>query len=196
MAEPDSRELLLSSAKALILERGYAATTVDAICEAAGLTKGSFYHFYKSKEALGLAVLEWSIAQSTKLLSDGPYVRIKDPVERALGYLDHVEKCSGQLWSGGCILGSFALELADTNERMQKAVARIFNDVAASLAEVFKPIVEASGQSFSPQDLAEQYLGTLEGAIILAKAHHDWTRIPKALRGFRQYLASYLPQPV
>ena len=62
MAANQSKERLLTAAKELFLARGYAATTVDAICEKAALTKGSFYYFFDSKEELGLAVLEWSIA--------------------------------------------------------------------------------------------------------------------------------------
>ena len=196
MSESESRERLLAAAKALILERGYAATTVDAICEKAGLTKGSFYHFYKSKEVLGLAVLEWSLQKGTEMLAQGDYTRIVDPVERAFGFIEHVEKCSGQLWSGGCLLASFALELADTDDRLQQAVSKMFHSVADDFAATFEPIVAAAqGEVPSATELAEQYLGALEGAIILAKAHRDWTRIPRALRGFRHYLTSFLPKP-
>jgi hypothetical protein len=42
-----------------------------------------------------------------------------DPVEKAFAFLKHLEKCSPALWSAGCLLGSFALELGDTNPRMQ-----------------------------------------------------------------------------
>ena len=56
MAANESKERILAGAKELFLARGYAATTVDAICEKAELTKGSFYYFFDSKEDLGLAV--------------------------------------------------------------------------------------------------------------------------------------------
>ncbi len=196
MSEHESQERLLSAAKTLMLTHGYAATTVDAICEKAGLTKGSFYHFYKSKEELGLAVLRWSLRQSESLLSVGPYVELTDPVARALGYLEHVEKCSGQLWSGGCILATFTLELAETNDRMQRAVSSTLQGIADQIATILEPLVESmESPAPSARDLADQFLGTLEGAIILGKAHRDWTRIPRALRSFRLSLAASLPQP-
>ena len=59
MAANQSKERILAGAKDLFLARGYTATTVDAICEKAGLTKGSFYYFFESKEDLGLGVLDW-----------------------------------------------------------------------------------------------------------------------------------------
>jgi TetR/AcrR family transcriptional repressor of nem operon len=185
-----SKERILAAAKELFLARGYAATTVDAICEKAELTKGSFYYSFDSKEDLGLAVLDWSLRRSVQMLASGPHVRITDPVEKAFGYLKHLEKCSPDLWSAGCLLGSFALELADTNSRMQQAVAGMFQAVADNFAENLQPIAaECAGKhARAASELADTLLGLVEGSIILAKAHRDPTRIPKVIRGFRRSL--------
>jgi TetR/AcrR family transcriptional regulator, transcriptional repressor for nem operon len=190
-------ERILAAAKELFLARGYAATTVDAICEKAELTKGSVYYFFDSKEDLGLAVLEWSIGRGLQMVASGPYVRITDPLEKAFGFLKHLEKCSPEVWSGGCLLGSFSLELAETNSRMQQAVAGMFQAVADDFAEKLQPIAAqcAGKQAPTASDLADTLLGTVEGSIILAKAHRDPTRIPKALRGFRLSLAALIAQP-
>jgi TetR/AcrR family transcriptional repressor of nem operon len=190
----ESKERLLARAKELFLARGYAATTVDAICEKAGLTKGSFYYFFDSKEDLAFAVLNWSLERSAQVLGGGPHVQIADPVEKAFAFLEHLEKCSGELWSGGCLLGSFSMELAETNSRMQQAVARIFQTVADDFAEKLQPIADKEAPTAS--ELADTLLGTLEGSIILAKAHRDPTRIPKAIRGFRLSLAAPVSQAV
>ena len=185
-----SKERILAAAKELFLARGYAATTVDAICEKAELTKGSFYYSFDSKEDLGLAVLDWSLRRSVQMLASGPHVRITDPVEKAFAFLKHLEKCSPDLWSAGCLLGSFALELADTNSRMQQAVAGMFQAVADNFAENLLPLAaECAGrQTLAASELADTLLGLVEGSIILAKAHRDPTRIPKAIRGFRRSL--------
>ena len=140
MTTNQSKERLLAAAKELFLARGYAATTVDGICEKAALTKGSLYYFFDSKEELGLAVLEWSLRAGVRMLADGPHVRIADPVEKAFAFLEHLEKCSPQLWNGGCLLGVFSQELAETNPRMQKAVAGMFQTVADDFAEELQPI--------------------------------------------------------
>ena len=87
MTTTQSKERILAAAKELFLARGYAATTVDAICEKAELTKGSIYYFFDSKEDLGLAVLDWSLRRGMQMLASGPYVRIVDPVEKAFGFL-------------------------------------------------------------------------------------------------------------
>ena len=197
MATNQTKERILAAAKELFLARGYAATTVDAICEKAELTKGSFYYFFDSKEDLGLAVLEWSLGRGMQMLANGSYVRIVDPVEKTFAFLEHLEKCSPEVWRGGCLLGSFSLELAETNSRMQQAVAGMFQSVADYFAEQLQPIAAqcAGKQAPTASDLADTLLGSVEGSIILAKAHRDPTRIPKAIRGFRLSLAALIAEP-
>jgi TetR/AcrR family transcriptional regulator, transcriptional repressor for nem operon len=192
-----SKERILAGAKELFLSRGYTATTVDAICEKAELTKGSFYYFFESKEDLGLGVLDWSLRQSTQILASASYARILDPLEKAFAFLEHLEKCSPEIWSGGCLLGSFSLELADTNSRMQQAVSGMFQAVADDFAKQLQPIAaQCTGrQAPSANELADALLGILEGSIILAKAHRDPTRIPKAIRAFRLSLAMLIAEP-
>ena len=197
MAANQSKERILAGAKELFLARGYTATTVDAICEKAGLTKGSFYYFFESKEDLGLGVLDWSLRRSTQMLASASYARILDPLEKAFAFLEHLEKCSPEIWSGGCLLGSFSLELADTNSRMQQAVSGMFQAVADDFAKQLQPISAqcTAKQAPSANELADTLLGILEGSIILAKAHRDPTRIPKAIRAFRLSLATLIAEP-
>jgi TetR/AcrR family transcriptional regulator, transcriptional repressor for nem operon len=197
MVIQESKRRILAAAKELFLARGYAGTTVDAICEKAGLTKGSFYHFFDSKEELGLAVLDWSLQRSGQMLSAGPHRQIADPVQRALAFIDHIAICSPELWSGGCLLGSFALELAEANSRMQKAVSGMFQAVSDNFAEMLEPLVAPTNGKEGPtaEELADQLLGTLEGSIVLAKAHRDPSRIPKAIRAFRLAIATPDAQP-
>ena len=193
----ESRERLLAGAKELFLARGYAGTTVDAICERAELTKGSFYHFFNSKEDLALAVLEWSLRRSGQRLASGGHSRIADPLEKAFAFLEDLENFSPELWSGGCLLGSFALELTETNPRMQQSVAQMIQALTDDFAGKLEPIAMLCAEKpMAPTaaELAEALLGTLEGSIILAKAHRDPTRIPKAIRGFRLSLAGALAQ--
>ena len=197
MATAPSKERLLAAAKALFLARGYAATTVDAICEKAQLTKGGFYHSFDSKEDLGLAVLDWSLGRSVQLLASGPHAQRADPVEKAFAFLEHMEKCAPELWSGGCLLGSFATEMAETNPRMQRAVAGMFQAVADHLAEQLQPLAAqgAGKQASGASELAETLLGLIEGSIILAKAHRDPSRLPKAICRFRLSLAARIAEP-
>jgi TetR/AcrR family transcriptional repressor of nem operon len=197
MAANSSKERLLAAAKELFLARGYAATTVDAICEKAQLTKGSFYYSFDSKEDLGLAVLNWSLGRGVQMLASGPHAQMVDPVEKAFAFLEHLEKCAPELWSRGCLLGSFATELADTNPRVQQAVAGLFQAVADYFAEQLQPLAaQGTGKQAPPaSELADTLLGLIEGSITLAKAHRDPSRLPKAIRRFRLFLAARIAEP-
>jgi TetR/AcrR family transcriptional repressor of nem operon len=182
---PESKERLIAAAKELVLTYGYAGMRVDAVCEKAGLTKGSFYHFFKSKEEIGIAILEWSALKGGEILSNGPHATIKDPVEQAFAFLKHVEDSSEALWANGCILASFSMELADTSDKLNQVVVGMFTQVVDFFASYFVPIAERRPELPSAQDLANEYLSLLEGSIIFAKVYRDSSRISSALRAFR-----------
>jgi TetR/AcrR family transcriptional repressor of nem operon len=162
---------------------------VDEICAEAGVSKGSFYHFFKNKEELGLAALASFYRNGVREMQDGPFAHLADPMERAFGFVDHVEAKSMFLWTDGCLLGNFAIELAETNPAIRKEVARMFDELAGGMALIFRPIAERAGER-APKatELAEMFLVVLEGSILMARAHQDPDRIPKAIKRFRIYL--------
>ena len=189
MPVTDTHEKLLDAALRLMLSKGYPATTVDEICAEAGVSKGSFYHFFKTKEDLGLATIERFYQRGQDELLNGPFTELEDPVERAFGYIDHVEARSTFLWTDGCLLGSFALELANTHPGVREEVSRMFDQITAQMASVFRPIADRAEEGGpTATALAEMFLSILEGSILLARAHHDPDRIPKAVRRFRNYV--------
>jgi Tetracyclin repressor-like, C-terminal domain len=130
-------------------------------------------------------------------LASGPHVGTTDPVEKAFAFLEHLEKCSPELWSGGCLLGSFSMELADTNSRVQQVVAGMFQALADDFAKKLQPIADQCAGKQAPQanEFADTLLSIVEGPIILAKVHRDPTRIPRAIRGFRLSLATLIADP-
>ena len=102
--------------------------------------------FFKSKEDLALAVMEWSLGHGMRLLGNGPYTEVSEPIERAFAFLEHLEKSAPQLWNGGgCLLGTFAAELAESNSRVQEAVSGLFQAVSDGLARELQPIAARAG---------------------------------------------------
>jgi AcrR family transcriptional regulator len=79
---------LLDAALSLIRTKGYASTTVDDICDQAGLTKGAFFHHFKNKEALGIAAADYWSEMTGAFFAGAPYHKHKDPLDRVLGYID------------------------------------------------------------------------------------------------------------
>src|SRR3954447_7222689 len=86
----DARERLIQATIDLIWTESYGAVSVDAICDRAGVKKGSFYHFFKSKDDLVLAALEhhW---QGRRPILDGVFSPVKPPLDRLHDYFHYVE---------------------------------------------------------------------------------------------------------
>src|SRR3954469_5422446 len=83
-----ARQKLLGAALALIREQGYASTSVEDLCLRAGVTKGAFFHHFRSKEALAVAAANHWSAMTQAFFAAAPYHTHSDPLDRLLGYLD------------------------------------------------------------------------------------------------------------
>src|SRR6516162_9471785 len=96
-----TRQKLLDAAEGLMLTKGYTATSVDDICEAAGLTKGSFFHYFEGKEHLGSLVAERFYASQREMAKAAPFRRKKDPLDRVFGHVDYfIEASRAHAWNG------------------------------------------------------------------------------------------------
>src|SRR5262245_7066065 len=108
----ESKAKFLDAALRIIRGKGYAATTIDDICEAAGLTKGSFFHHFKSKEDLALATAAEFGAMAERVFAAAPYQRLVDPLDRLLGYVDfRTAILQGEVPSFTCLLGTMVQEI-------------------------------------------------------------------------------------
>ena len=189
-----TKERLLDAAQELMLAKGFSATTVDEICGAAKLTKGSFFHYFESKDELGKVLLERFCAQSSQR-----HQRFSgseaDPLKRVYRYLDGVaETASDPALSRGCLLGTFAQELSDVSPRIRMSCAKGFENWAGQFAKDLSlaKARHAPKASFRPHELAEHLIAILEGSLILGKAKKDKRVLKQNLRHYKNYLKSLL----
>src|SRR5215813_5351517 len=83
-----AKDKILQAALSVIRSKGYAATTVDDLCSAAGVTKGAFFHHFKSKEEMAVAAANYWSTMTDEFFANAPYRKVSDPLERLLGYID------------------------------------------------------------------------------------------------------------
>ena len=77
----DARTKLLDAAIEIVREQGFSATSVDQLCQKAGVTKGAFFHHFASKEALGAAAADYWTEMSSNLFMEADYNRHDDPLD-------------------------------------------------------------------------------------------------------------------
>ena len=190
LANPPAKARLLDAAQALMLARGFAATTVDEICHQAKLTKGSFFHYFKSKDALGQALLR-RFCETGDQLHRSLCGSERDPLKRVYRYIDEMIRLSrGPVMGKGCLLGTFAQELSDTHPDIRKMCSEAFSSWAVKLAADLQQAkrMYAPRAAFNPHSLAEHFIAVLEGAQILSKTQQDSRIIRKSLEHFKAYL--------
>lgn len=193
MGSTDTREKLLEAAECLLLADGYPRTSVDAVCEKAGTTKGSLYHHFKTKEDLAIAVLEGWLMRNGSILSEGPHTSAADPIEAAMLYIDHVADSTNRLWASGCLVGSLSMDLAASSDRMQHCVETMFKGFVAAHAALFAPLLanRPGPDTPSPDDFAEMFLSLIEGAIVVGKSYRDPLPLVRAIRTFGLYAKQF-----
>src|SRR5271166_4610535 len=106
-ARHESKTKFLQAAIRVIRVKGYTATRIEDICEAAGLTKGSFFHHFESKEALALDAADYWSEITSQFFASAPYQAHTDPLDRLLAYIDFRKSIlQGDLPDFTCLVGT------------------------------------------------------------------------------------------
>jgi len=193
LANPISKKKLLDAAEQLMLAKGFEATSVEEICGKARLTKGSFFHYFKSKEDLGKVVLNRFVETMSQCFQEAPFRKESDPLKRVYGYLDFAIRVSQDPKAPkGCLLGIFSQELSDCCPQIRSLCAKHFTQWTEQLGGdlALAKTKYAPKRAFDPRSLAEHIIAVMEGSLILARANKDRRVIEQGLKHLKQYLKS------
>ncbi len=190
-----TRTKLLDAALNVIRAKGYSATTVDDICVASGVGKGSFFHHFKSKEELAIAATQHWSAVTGALFESAPYQQIADPRERILAYIDfrsHIVQ--GDLADVTCLLGTMVQETYDSHPAIRTAC----REGIESHARTLTPMIAQAKALYAPQtdwnaeNLALYTQAALQGAFIVAKAQGNSAIATQFITHLRNYVQGLL----
>jgi TetR/AcrR family transcriptional regulator, transcriptional repressor for nem operon len=194
----ESKTRFLDAALHVIRAKGYTATRIEDICEAAGLTKGSFFHHFKSKEDLALAAAEYWRDTTSAFFASAPYRALPDPVDRLLAYVDFRKAIlQGDLPDFTCLVGTMVQEVYDTHPDIREACNKSISDHAASLQPDIEEAMRQRGirAGWTAESLALYTQATIQGAFILAKAKHSSAVAAACIDHLRRYLEMLFVQP-
>ena len=187
----DARTRLLEAARDVIRAKGFAATSVDDLCKAAGVTKGAFFHHFESKEALAVAAAAHWAETTSAFFADAPYHAHEDPLERLLGYVEFRKSIiEGDLAEFTCLVGTMTQEVYGSYPAIREACAASIFGHAATLEPDIAAILEARRirADWTPASLAAHTQAVLQGAFILAKATGDRTVAIESVDHLKRYL--------
>ena len=193
-----SKTKLLNAALQVFRTKGYSATTVDDLCNAAAVSKGSFFHHFKGKEELAIGATRHWTEVTGGLFATAPYQQIADPRERVLAYIDfRAQILQGNLPDFTCLLGTMVQETFETHPAIRDAcwigidthAQLVAQDIAQARA-LYAPHAEWTAES-----LAHYTQAALQGAFILAKAQGGAAIAAQCVGHLRRYVALVLNEP-
>jgi TetR/AcrR family transcriptional regulator, transcriptional repressor for nem operon len=190
-----TRDRILDAAQHLVLERGFAATSVDAVLARAPATKGAFFHHFPSKNELGRALLERYAAADEQMLDEvmaAAEAETDDPAEQLVAFVRRFEQAAAEIapTQPGCLFVSFIYERELAGDDEDDVIATSVRQWRARLLDK----LEAAARAHPPAadvdlpSLADQVFTTFEGGFILARAMGDPGHLPAQLKHLRHYL--------
>ena len=189
----DAKIRLMEAIKELIWTGSYGSTTIDDICEKAGVKKGSFYYFFDSKADLAEAAIEEDWSQRRPDL-DAMFSPTVAPLERFQKYLDYGYKLQAELKAKcGCVLGcplfSLGAEVSTQESGLQKKIQSIL-DCKRKYFESAIRDAHAAGLIHAPDaaSKARTVFAYYQGLLTEARIRNDLEILREAVQGTHELL--------
>lgn len=180
----------MTCAQALMLEKGFTATSLDEICCQAGITKGGFFHYFKNKEDLGTKLVDHYAQQTGQAVMEHVCCCGPDPLDRVLGYIDAAAQRCLDPNSKGCLIGTMTQELHQSHPNIICCCGKQLMGLRDAMV---KDLQAAQGkyqpdQEIDAQGVADLFITTIQGGFILAKATGDRQSMRRAIQHYRHYV--------
>ena len=164
---------ILEKGMNLIFENGFHSVGLQKILDAAGIPKGSFYHYFKSKEDFGLQMIDFYADTTLHFLSTFLENEQRNPRERIFDLLKAVTVIyQEENYSRGCFLGNCSLELAAQKSSYAAVISGNFDKWQALFAKTIKEGQEQGNikKEHSPEEYAGFLINSWEGALVRMKS--------------------------
>ncbi len=187
MQHGKTRAMIAERADGLFYAQGIDATSLADLADETGLSRGNFYHHFKTKDAIIEAVIEHRIAK-TRTMLDSWATLSDDPAGRIRQFIDMMLTNRQPIMADGCPVGTFCTELAKADHPLLQRAAGVFvlfrDWLAAEFARLGQP---------APHDLALHLLVRSQGIATLAAAFRDEALLQREVAMLHDWLADLCP---
>jgi TetR/AcrR family transcriptional regulator, transcriptional repressor for nem operon len=195
MTAPNTRDRILEVAARLFQEQGFAATGVSTILREADVNSGSLYHFFPSKDALLVGVLERYLELLHPIVLSPREEATTDPIERIFlllaWYRAGLEAMGCAI---GCPIGNLALEVSDTHPEIRPLIHQNFLNWKAGIERWLADAGDRLPASVDRKDLASLILTVMEGGVMQSRAERTLAPFDASVKQLRQYFDLLLAQ--
>lgn len=192
-AMPDTQQRILDSARELFFLRSYADVGIAAICERAGVNRGSLYYFYPSKQDLVLAVLDAQFNDMEGNLLSQAFAEDIPPMARLARFAKTVYQVQKQINAGtghvlGCPFGNLATELSTQDDTIRARIQQVFRKLQGHICGVLQSAQKLGelSRDVDEKATAEAMLAYFEGVLLLAKTQNNPELIHQLLPAMAQ----------
>jgi TetR/AcrR family transcriptional regulator, transcriptional repressor for nem operon len=191
----ERREKILRVAEAIILRKGFAATSIEDIMAGAHITKGGFFYHFPGKSELARALVERYLVQDANLfdgLAERAAELTEDPLQQWLLFLNLLAETMANLEDlhPGCLVASFTYESAQLDDDVKALIA----EGLLRWRQFFRQQLERAAAAYAMDDavsldeLADLLSSTIEGGIIVSRVFRDKMVLPQHIRQYRNYI--------
>jgi TetR/AcrR family transcriptional repressor of nem operon len=192
----ETRLKIIQTAADLFHKQGVGATSPDEIIEASATGKGQFYHYFKSKEGLVHAVLQY-YAEAIKTGSSPVNYEIKSWADLEAWFSSQVELQRRFRMTRGCPFGTIGGEVTENDELIRQDLSLIFELVRNQLAAFFirEKAIGRISESVNEGQLADFCIAVAQGAMLVGKVKRDSQLVETTFREAIAHLKAYAVKP-
>lgn len=182
----DKRQRLIKAAKSLIRKQGFHLTTLADIAQEADVPLGNVYYYFKTKEAIGEAVIDSRARELAESMAK--WEESTDPRDRLFAFVQEEVAAADETARSGCPMGGLCQELAKQGGQLSDAAAKLMSDTIEWAEKQFS----AMGFGSSSRDLANQYIALIQGTALLTNTFKE----PKLLVNLSASVRTWLDKQV
>lgn len=185
----NTRAKIVRTAEDLLWKQGYDGASLNDVVKKAGVSKGALFHYYPNKQAITQEVID-KYANEQLFTPFDKHMQGADSVK--VGLFDWLQESYNAFaqwkFKGGCMLGNFALEVSDKDEKMREQIKQIFLQWENQMVSHFKPLANEGKLLMEPRQFARILIAGYQGIMMLGKVHKDQIRGSREFQSLAEFI--------